>query len=187
MTNSDLTEWCSSPLETKKKILDHIEAVRKIPVTELEEQEWQELYNFIYLSIEKLKEKVKPNTVHFLKTQLKSALAKRVLELDPVEEDPFVIFLKEAYPEKDRDKRFLLALADPTKMPDEHILVTLKYISNEMQTGYKIDSKERASIRTKIEQLRSRRNLKALKQIKSLEGLRRDSSLEKYIRKLVVS
>jgi hypothetical protein len=187
MTNSSIEALCNLELGSKKSILEHIENVRKISIETFNEEEWQKVYNFIYESIEGLKEKVKPNTIHFLKNNLKAALAKRVLELDPVEENPFITFLKEAYPEKERGRDFLIALADHTKMRDDQILTTLKYISAEMQDYYTLDNKEREVIKEKIEVLRERRNLKALKQIKSLEGLRSDGSLERYIKKLTFS
>jgi hypothetical protein len=187
MESHTLENLCEKELSTKKSILEHIEMVRKISIDTFESQQWQEIYNYIYVNIEKQKEKVKPNTVHFLKNALKAALAKRVEELEPIEEDPFIMFLKEAYPEKERGKDFLFALADHTKMRDDQILTTLKYISNEMQDGYCMDSRVRTAVKDKIGLLVDRRNIKALKQIKSLEGLRTDGELGKYIKKISLS
>lgn len=174
---------CSKTLNTKKNIIEHIDAVQKIEKEYFEAEDWQKIYDFIYKSIEDFSQEIKANTVLQLKNHLKAGLGKRVQILNPIQESTFVTFMKEAYPEGKRRKDFTLTLADNSNITEEQILTTLKYISNWCNQN-KLSPIQREDIKIMIKMLIKRGNLKYIKQVKSLEGLRKDPSLEKVLKSL---
>lgn len=172
-------------LNCKKNILECIEVLKNQDKEKVSEEEWQEIYNTIYSSIDKLSEQMKANTVLQLKNQLKAGIGKRVTVLDPIEVNTFVEFFKEAYPEGKRRKDFTWVLADPSKIGEDQILHTLKYISNWCAEN-RLDGKQKEDIKGMIEKLVKGRNIKYINQVKSLEGLRKDRVLGSYIKSIEI-
>lgn len=170
-------------LNCKKNILEYIELLKEQDKEALTKESWQERYNMIYSQIEALSSQIKPNTVVQLKNALKAGIGKRVTTLDPVQQSSFVEFFKQAYPEGKRRKDFTWVLADSSKISDEQILHTLKYISNWCMKN-KLDAKQKEDIKVMLVKLTNKGNLKYINQVKSLEGLRKNRALDEYIKNI---
>jgi hypothetical protein len=108
----------------------------------------------------------------YLKNQLKAQLGKYVNEKDPKPINHFVEFFKEAYPENNRRKDFTWVLMDIRKISDEQIWTTLTYINAWCIKGNKLSESQKKDIIKMIEVLISKKNLKYINQLKSLENLR---------------
>ena len=87
---------------------------------------------------------IKPNTIMYLKNQLKDQLGKLVKDRDPGSTNEFIEFFKLAYPEGDRRKDFTWVLMDINKIVDEQIWTTIKYINS-----WCIRDKNRLSVKQK--------------------------------------
>ncbi|MBP8315907.1 hypothetical protein J4G49_25390, partial [Clostridium neonatale] len=93
-------------LTCKKNILEYIEMTRILIKEQVEVYQIESTYNFIYRSIDKMSDKVKPNTIMFLQNKLKAQLGKYVSVKDPKIQSTFLEFFKEAYPKGERRKDF---------------------------------------------------------------------------------
>ncbi|HYE12062.1 MAG TPA: hypothetical protein VEF53_17975, partial [Patescibacteria group bacterium] len=67
---------CNKELNSKKHILEYIDATRVLKKGNASEDQIRDTYNYIYDHIEGLKTSIKPNTMMFLKNSLKSQLGK---------------------------------------------------------------------------------------------------------------
>lgn len=168
-------------LNCKKNILEYIASLQKIKKEELAEGQWQELYDEIYESIEKMSTVIKANTVVQLQKELQAVFRKRVSIMAPKETNEFVEFFKEAYPPGKRRKEFTWVLAEPDKISEEQILHTLKYISNWCSDN-RLNDNQKKDILVMLKKLNQKRSTKYINQVKSLEGLRKVRELSEYIR-----
>lgn len=161
----------SKELNTKKNIMEFIEIVKNNK-DKLDEKQIQEIYTYIYKSIDKMGEIIKPNTVMYLKNILKSQLGKFVREKDPKEINYFIEFFKEAYPKNFRRKDFTWVLMDIKNISDEQIWNTLVYINGLcIKEKRNLKKEEREDIIQVINLLIKHKNVKYINQLKSLETL----------------
>ncbi|GAA0075763.1 hypothetical protein UT300005_01410 [Clostridium sp. CTA-5] len=159
-------------LNCKKNILEYIEITKILKKSNANEQQFQDTYNFIYDSIDAMADKIKPNTIMYLKNQLKNQLGKYVAIKDPKKENGFIKFFKEAYPEKNRRKDFTWVLMDINKITEEQIWNTLTYINREcLKNNCKLSDEEKSDIIKIVEKLIAKNNIKYINQVKSLEKL----------------
>ncbi len=159
-------------LDCKKNVLDYIEKMRMIKKSNADEEQIQDTYNFIYDSIDAMADKIKPNTIMYLKNQLKAQLGKYVSIKDPKKENGFITFFKKAYPEKNRRKDFTWVLMDINKISEEQIWTTLTYINREcLKNNIRLNGDEKSDIIKIIEKLIAKNNIKYINQVKSLEKL----------------
>lgn len=128
-------------------------------------------YNFIYRSIDKMSDKVKPNTIMFLQNKLKAQLGKYVSVKDPKIQSTFLEFFKEAYPKGERRKDFTWVLIDINNISEEQIWHTLTYINRECLEGFILDDDEINDIIEMIEKLISKNDIKYINDVRSLEIL----------------
>lgn len=119
-------------LNTKKHILEYIDITRVLKKEIVNEDQIKETYNFIYDHIEELKDSVKPNTMMFLKNNLKSQLGKYVKDKDPKPVNHFIEFFKEAYPDDKRRKDFTRVIMDLDSISDDQLWTTLTLINREI-------------------------------------------------------
>ena len=102
-----LKELYGEELRTKKDVLQYIEMAKILKKTEGVPDSLKEgTYKLISDSIDNMHGKVKPNTIMFLKNQLKTDLGKLVKGKEEFEESSFIKFFKRAYPEGKRTKSF---------------------------------------------------------------------------------
>ena len=170
-------------LNCKKHILEYIAVVQKIGKEDLSESKWQEIYEYIYDSIEKLSTSIKPNTVVQLQNELSSALRKRVIIVASREVNEFIEFFKEAYPPGKRRKEFTWVLAEPSKITPEQILQTLKYISNWCKDN-RLSENQKKDTLDMLKKLNESGNVKYINQVKSLVGIRQVRELSQYVQKM---
>ena len=160
-------------LNTKKNILEYIEMTR-ILKKDPDIFQIESTYNFIYKKIDDMADKIKPNTIMYLKNALKSQLGKFVYDKDPKIENNFIKFFKEAYPEGHRRKDFTWVLMDLNKIALEQIWTTLTYINRECITNNRIlsadDKKDIIEVTKKLVQSQ---NIKYINNLKSLDKLNR--------------
>lgn len=168
-------------LNCKKHILEYIAEVQKISKDTYTEGVWQEVYDNIYDSIDKLSASIKPNTVVQLQKELTAVFRKRIEVMAPKEVNEFVEFFKEAYPPGKRRKDFTWVIAEPSKISEEQILHTLKYISN-WCTENRLSDNQKKDILEMLKKLNSKGSTKFINQVKSLEGLRKVRELSMYIK-----
>ncbi|MGL6173890.1 MAG: hypothetical protein ACRC1P_04705 [Cellulosilyticaceae bacterium] len=168
-------------LNCKKNILEYIEVLQKVKKEALEENQWQEVYDYVYESIEKLSSTIKPNTVVQLQKELQSVFRKRVTIIVAKESNEFIEFFKEAYPPGKRRKDFTWVIAEPSKISEEQILQTLKYISN-WCTENRLSENQKKDTLEMLERLNKKGSVKYINQVKSLEGLRKVRELSMYIK-----
>lgn len=168
-------------LNCKKNILEYIETLKKVKKETLEEDQWQEVYDHIYESIEKLSSTIKPNTVVQLQKELQAVFRKRVAVIVVKEANEFIEFFKEAYPPGKRRKDFTWVIAEPSKISEEQILQTLKYISN-WCTENRLSENQKKDTLEMLEKLNKKGSVKYINQVKSLEGLRKVRELSMYIK-----
>lgn len=159
-------------LITKKQVLDYIQQVKQMQKEGLEDSQLEQAYTHISQSIDAMKEKVKPNTIAYLKTQLDHGLGKyKPLEMI-LAINYFIEFFKEAYPDGKRRKEYTWVLADPSRITVEQILHTLKYINGYcLKERLKKEAKE--DILPMIERIAKTNSLKHINQVRSMEGIRK--------------
>lgn len=159
-------------LNCKKNILEYIEITKVLKKENESIEVITETYNYIYNSIENLRENIKPNTMMYLKNKLKSELGKYVIVKDPKEENHFIKFFKEAYPENNRRKDFTWVLMNLDSITDEQIWVTLAYINREcINNKLVLTKEEKEDIIEVINKLIKRNNIKYINDLKTLKKL----------------
>lgn len=158
-------------LTCKKNILEYIEMTRILIKEQVEVYQIESTYNFIYRSIDKMSDKVKPNTIMFLQNKLKAQLGKYVSVKDPKIQSTFLEFFKEAYPKGKRRKDFTWVLIDINNISEEQIWHTLTYINRECLEGFILDDDEINDIIEMIEKLISKNDIKYINDVRSLEIL----------------
>ena len=158
-------------LTCKKNILEYIEMTRILIKEQVEVYQIESTYNFIYRSIDKMSDKVKPNTIMFLQNKLKAQLGKYVSVKDPKIQSTFLEFFKEAYPKGERRKDFTWVLIDINNISEEQIWHTLTYINRECLEGFILDDDEINDIIEMIEKLISKNDIKHINDVRSLEIL----------------
>lgn len=160
-------------LNSKKNVLEYIE-MTKILKKDPDIFQIESTYNFIYKKIDEMADKIKPNTIMYLKNTLKSQLGKYVFDKDPKIENNFIKFFKEAYPEGHRRKDFTWVLMDLNKIALEQIWTTLTYINRECITNNLIltddDKKDIVEVTRKLV---DSQNIKYINNLKSLDKLNR--------------
>ena len=157
-------------LNCKKNILEYIDIAKILKKGEADPEKIQDTYNFIYDNIEKMSDKVKPNTIMYLQNELKNQFGKYVVEKEPKEEDAFIKFFKEAYPVKDRRKDFTWVMMNINNIVEEQIWTTLIHINREyICKRIKLEAEEKEAIIKMIEKVIKKNNIKYINQIKSLD------------------
>ncbi len=157
-------------LSSKKNILEYIDITRVLKEGTVNEEQIKDTYNFIYDHIESLKDLVKPNTLMYLKNNLKSQLGKYVKEKDPKPVNHFIEFFKSAYPENNRRKDFTWVLMDINSISEEQAWTTLTYINKGcLSKELKLNSIQKKDIVKVIEKLVGKGNVKFINNIKSLK------------------
>lgn len=159
-------------LNCKKNILEYIDITRLLKKGNVTEEQLEDTYNYIYQHIEGLKELIKPNTMMFLKNNLKSQLGKYVKEKDPKLENCFIEFFKRAYPPNNRRKDFTWVLMDINSITEEQIWTTLSYINKEfLKSNLTLDSNQKKDIVDVIKMLVKKNNIKYINNLRSLKIL----------------
>lgn len=158
-------------LNTKKSILEYIEKVKIVKSGEIDYEQIEMVYKMIYENIDLMVGKVKPNTIMFLKNELKKQLGKYVSEKDPKSINHFLEFFKEAYPPKERRKDFTWVLMDINKIADEQIWTTLKFINAFCLKGFSLDDEAKKDIMDVLKILIKRNNLSNINDVRSLSCL----------------
>lgn len=159
-------------LNCKKNILEYIDITRVLKKENASEEQIIDTYNYIYEHIEGLKDSIKPNTIMFLKNNLKSQLGKYVKEKDPKPVNYFIEFFKAAYPENNRRKDFTWVLMDINSITEEQVWNTLTYINREcLRNKLQLNSEEKKDIAKVIEMLVKKNNVKFINNVKSLNEL----------------
>lgn len=175
-----LKELYGKELETKKDVLQYIEMAKILKKTEGVPDSLKEgTYKLISNSIDNMNGKVKPNTIMFLKNQLKTDLGKFVKGKEEFEESPFIKFLKRAYPEGKRTKSFTYVIQDNNMILDEQIWTTLTYINRECGRGNLfLTTQEKREIVKMIGKLIGKGDLKYVNQVKSMDKLLRKLNIK---------
>ncbi|MGG7177787.1 hypothetical protein ACQPU1_09350 [Clostridium paraputrificum] len=158
-------------LNTKKNVLDYIEITKVLKNGNATNEQLQDTYTMIYKEIEKMSSSVKPNTIMYLKNQLKGELGKLVADKDPKEVNQFIEFFKAAYPYKERKKDFTWTLMNINKITNEQIWTTLTYINSLCLKGEKLSTEQKEDIVNMIKILVGKNHLKYVNNVKSLEKL----------------
>ena len=159
-------------LNCKKNILEYIDITKILKKENIDPEKIQDTYNFIYDNIDKMADKIKPNTIMFLQNELKAELGKYVMVKEPKIENTFIKFFKEAYPADTRRKDFTWVLMDINKIAEEQIWTTLIYINREyMGKCIRLSSEEKSDIIKMIVKLVKKNDIKYINQIKSLSKL----------------
>ena len=159
-------------LNCKKNILEYIDITKILKKENIDPEKIQDTYNFIYDNIDKMADKIKPNTIMFLQNELKAELGKYVMVKEPKIENTFIKFFKEAYPADTRRKDFTWVLMDINNIVEEQIWTTLIYINREyMGKCIRLSSEEKSDIIKMIIKLIKKDNIKYVNQIKSLSKL----------------
>lgn len=170
-----LKELYGEELRTKKDVLQYIEMAKILKKTEGVPDSLKEgTYKLISDSIDNMHGKVKPNTIMFLKNQLKTDLGKLVKGKEEFEESSFIKFFKRAYPEGKRTKSFTYVIQDNSMILDEQIWTTLTYINRESMRGQLfLSAQEKKEIIEMIGKLMDKGNIKYVNQVKSMDKLLR--------------
>ncbi|MBI6874498.1 hypothetical protein [Clostridium aciditolerans] len=159
-------------LNCKKNILEYIDITKVLKKENVNEEQIKDTYNYIYEHIEGLKDSVKPNTLMYLKNNLKSQLGKYVKEKDPKPVNHFIEFFKAAYPEDTRRKDFTWVLMNINSISEEQIWTTLTYINREcLNKNLILNTSQKKDIVEMIEKLVSKNNIKYINNLKSLKQL----------------
>lgn len=159
-------------LNCKKNVLEYIEFMKILKQEPIDKEQIQENYTFIYNSIDEMANNIKPNTIMYLKNQLKSQLGKYVSNKDPKPVNHFIEFFKKAYPAKMRRKDFTWVLMDINKITDEQIWNTLTYINTFcIKERNELTTEQKNHIIDMVKLLVDRNNTKYVNQVKSLEKL----------------
>jgi hypothetical protein len=173
LTASEIWERLyNKELNSKKNILEYIDITRVLKKGNVNEQQIKDTYNYIYESIEELKDSIKPNTMMYLKNSLKTQLGKYVKEKDPMPVNHFIEFFKKAYPENSRRKDFTWVLMDINNISEEQIWTTLTYINREcINNKISLSYDQKRDIITVIEKLVGKNNIKYINDIRNLKQL----------------
>ena len=159
-------------LDCKKNILEYIEMTRILIKEQVEIYQIESTYNFIYRNIDKMSDKVKPNTIMFLQNKLKAQLGKYVSVKDPKMQSTFLEFFKEAYPKGERRKDFTWVLIDINNISEEQIWNTLIYINRQcLSEELILEDEEIDDIIEMIEKLVKKNNIKYINDVRSLDTL----------------
>ncbi|WP_160690566.1 hypothetical protein [Clostridium sp. C2-6-12] len=158
-------------LNCKKNILEYIDIAKILKKGEADPEKIQDTYNFIYDNIEKMSDKVKPNTIMYLQNELKNQFGKYVVDKEPKEESAFIKFFKEAYPVKDRRKDFTWVMMNINNIVEEQIWTTLIHINREYVCKRIKLEEEKEDIIKMIEKITKKNNIKFINKIKSLDKL----------------
>lgn len=159
-------------LNCKKNILEYIDITRVLKKENATEEQIKDTYNYIYGHIEGLKDSIKPNTMMYLKNNLRSQLGKYVKEKDPKPVNHFIEFFKKAYPEDTRKKDFTWVLMDINSISEEQIWTTLIYINREcLNNNLILNSDEKKDIVEMIKKLVGKNNIKYIDNLRSLKQL----------------
>ena len=159
-------------LNTKKNVLEYIDALKVLKkAEEVDYDQMQSVYDFVYESINKMHESIKPNTIMYLKNELKKQIGKFVFNKEPDKVNYFIEFFKEAYPVHERRKDFTWVLMDINKISDEQILTTLKYINFCILKGARLNEEEKIDILREVKRLVKRKNLHNINDVRSLKAL----------------
>lgn len=159
-------------LNTKKHILEYIEITKVLKKENVNEDQIVDTYNFIYDHIEGLKTSIKPNTMMYLKNQLKSQLGKYVKEKDPKPINHFLEFFKEAIPEGKRRKDFTRVLNDVNSISEDQLWTTLIYINREcLNSDLELDSNEIKDIVEVIKNSVKKNNVRFITKLRTLKLL----------------
>jgi len=162
----------NTELDNKKHILEYIDITRAIKKGSASEGQIIDTYNYIYDHIEGLKDKIKPNTMMYLKNSLKSQLGKYVIDKDPKPINYFIELFKEAYPENKRRKDFTRVLMDVDTISEEQLWTTLTYINREYPSNDVIlDPNQIKDIVKVIQKAVSKNNNKFTIKLRSLKQL----------------
>jgi hypothetical protein len=170
-------------LTSKKSILEYIDITKILKNSNATIEQIEDTYSFIYKSIDDLGSLIKVNTNLHLKNQLKAQLGKYVKEKDPKPINHFIEFFKEAYPENNRRKDFTWVLMDINKITEEQIWTTLTYINAWCLKDNKLDENQKKDIIKIVELLISRKNIKYINQLKSLEKLHTNLNIKLFTEK----
>jgi hypothetical protein len=170
-------------LTSKKSILEYIDITKILKNSNSTIEQIEDTYSFIYKSIDDLGSLIKVNTNLHLKNQLKAQLGKYVKEKDPKPINHFIEFFKEAYPENNRRKDFTWVLMDINKITEEQIWTTLTYINAWCLKDNKLDENQKKDIIKIVELLISRKNIKYINQLKSLEKLHTNLNIKLFTEK----
>lgn len=175
-----LKELYGKELEAKKDVLQYIEMAKVLKKTEGVPDSLKEgTYKLINDSIDNMHGKVKPNTIMFLKNQLKTDLGRLVKGKEEYEESSFIKFFKRAYPEGKRTKSFTYVIQDNTMILDEQIWTTLAYINRECIRGNLfLSTNEKKEIIGMIGKLIGKGNIKYINQVKSMDKLLRKLNIK---------
>ncbi len=159
-------------LNSKKNILEYIEIVRQQKKESLSQEQLRDTYNYIYDQIEGMKDTIKPNTMLFLKNNLKAQLGKFVKVKDPKPLNHFMEFFKEAYPENYRKNDYTWVLMDIKKITEDQIWTTLTYINREtLSNQLVLSADQKKDIIEVIELGVAKKNLKFINNVRSLKTL----------------
>lgn len=159
-------------LDCKKNILEYIEIIKALNKDNVSEEQIKDIYNYIYKQIDGLKDSIKPNTMMYLKNNLKAQLGKYVKEKDPKPVNHFIEFFKQAYPENARRKEFTWVLMDINRISEEQIWTTLVYINREcLNNNLSLNSEQKKDITAVIEKSLTNKNLKYINNVRTLKQL----------------
>ena len=159
-------------LNSKKSILEAIEAIKHLAKNGLDGEKMQEVYTIIYKSIEEMNTLVKANTIMYLKNQLKSGLGKYVSNKDPQEVNHFLDFFKAAYPANNRRVGYTRVINDFSKITNEQVWETLTFINRiVIKTKRRLSEDEKQDIIKNINNLLKSGKIEYINQVKSLEKL----------------
>lgn len=159
-------------LNTKKAILEYIEITKLLKKENVSTERIQETYNFIYNSIDNLRETIKPNTIMYLQNQLKSQYGKLVKDINPKKENSVIKFFKEAYPERERRKDFTWVLMDINAITEEQIWTTLVYINKGLlKENITLTNDDTVEIIKLIKKIIKKNNIQYINKVKSLSTL----------------
>lgn len=159
------------PLETKKSILEYMDKIKQLSKTVLEEEQLKDTYSLIEEAIKAMSDKVKPNTIVYLKNELKTKLGK-YSGMQVGRDNAFLNFFKETYENAKKTKEYTWVLADLTKIREQQILDTLKTI-NTYCFKNKLTSSEKKDILPMIERIVDTQNVRYINQVRSMEGIRK--------------
>lgn len=159
------------PLETKKSILEYLDKVKKLSKTVLEEEQLKDTYRLIEEAIKAMSDKVKPNTIVYLKNELRAKLGK-YSGVQVGRDNAFLNFFKQTYEDAKKTKEYTWVLADLTKIREQQILDTLKTI-NTYCLKNKLTPDEKKDILPMIERIVDTQNVRYINQVRSMEGIRK--------------
>jgi len=157
-------------LNSKKNILEYIDMTRVLKKGNASDEQIKDTYNYIYTHIDGLKDSIKPNTIMYLKNNLKSQLGKYVKEKDPKPINYFIEFFKNAYPENSRRKDFTWVLMDINSISEEQAWTTLTYINREcLSSCLELSSAQKKDIIEVIKKMVAKGNVKFINNMRSLK------------------